>query len=76
MGKRLDLRDLEWKARYRVERSPRLRKYADIILQDWDEYELHLRWVVRGRVSEIESWARHIANGITREERSDGTTEG
>jgi hypothetical protein len=68
MGKKIDPSDVEWRARYRVEHSPRLRQYAEIIFQDWDEYDAHLRWVVRGRVSEIESWAKSIAHGITKGE--------
>lgn len=51
-----------WKAQCRVERSPRLRKYREIIFSDWPEGDDHLRWVIRGRVGEIESWAREIAN--------------
>jgi len=68
MGKKIDPSDVEWRAQYRVEHSPRLRQYANIIFQDWDEYDAHLRWVVRGRVSEIESWAKSIAHGITKGE--------
>lgn len=44
----------------RVERSPRLRKYEDIIFADWSEGDDHLRWVIRGRASEIEDWAEQI----------------
>lgn len=44
----------------RVHKSPRLRKYADIILDDWPEGDDHLRWVIRGRVGEIEQWAKQI----------------
>jgi hypothetical protein len=55
------------RARSRVERSPRLRPYADIILCDnWSPWFDHLRWVIRGRVGEIESWAKQI------KEASDG----
>ena len=42
----------------RVQASPRLREYADIILAfDTDD---HLRWVIRGKVSEIVAWAEQI----------------
>lgn len=50
--------DLFAKAWRRVQKSPRLFPYADIILQDWPEGDDHWRWVIRGRVSEIEEWAR------------------
>ena len=48
------------KACDRVFRSPRLRKYSDIIFADWSEGDDHLRWVIRGRVGEIEDWAQRI----------------
>lgn len=47
-------------AHQRVHRSPRLRKYASIILADWNEGDEHLRWVVSARVGEIEAWAQQI----------------
>lgn len=56
--------ELYTKARLRVERSPRLRKYLSIILDDaWDSCARHLRWVLRGKVSEIELWAAEIKEG-------------
>lgn len=54
--------DLYARAWRRVQKSPRLRKYSEIILADWSEGEDCLRWVIRGRVGEIESWAKEIAN--------------
>ena len=47
-------------AHQRVHRSPRLLKYASIILADWNEGDDHLSWVIRGKVGEIESWAKQI----------------
>jgi len=47
-------------ARRRVERSPRMRQYQDIILGDWSPWPDHLRWVIRGKVSEIVAWAEQI----------------
>jgi len=44
----------------RVRRSPRLRQYDKIIFADWSEGDDHLRWVIRGRVGEIEAWAKQI----------------
>lgn len=58
--------DLFDKAVVRVRRSPRLRKYDKVIFSDWSEGDDHLRWVIRGRVSEIEAWAKQI------QEDSDG----
>ena len=52
--------DLYRRARHRVERSPRLSKYEDIIFADWSEGDDHLRWVISGKVSEIEEWAKQI----------------
>jgi hypothetical protein len=48
-------------ARQRVLKSRRLSKYMDIILSDgYATDDDHLRWVVRGRVGEIEAWAKQI----------------
>jgi hypothetical protein len=47
-------------ARSRVERSPRMRKYSDILLSDGWAYEDHLRWVIKAKVSEIVEWAETI----------------
>lgn len=44
----------------RVEKSPRLRKYKDIIMSDGYADDDHLRWVISARVGEIEAWARRI----------------
>lgn len=49
-------------ARQRVLASPRLAKYSEIILGDWPEGNDHLRWVIRAKVGEIETWARRIAD--------------
>jgi hypothetical protein len=48
------------RARSRVSRSPRLRPYERIIFADWSPWTDHLRWVIRGKVSEIEGWAQQI----------------
>ena len=64
-------RCVEWRmatlyseARQRVLLSPRLREYMSIIMDDgWAGDEDHLRWVIRGRVGEIEQWARQIKRG-------------
>jgi hypothetical protein len=54
-------------ARQRVLGSPRLSKYMDIILSDgYATDDDHLRWGIRGRVGEIEAWAKQI------QEDSDG----
>jgi hypothetical protein len=56
--------DLYARAWQRVQSSPRMRRYADILLADgWASDESHLRWVIRGRVGEIELWARQIKGG-------------
>jgi hypothetical protein len=48
-------------ARQRVLTSRRLSKYMDIILSDgYATDDDHLRWVIRGRVGEIEAWAKQI----------------
>jgi len=54
------MEDLYRRARHRVERSPRLSKYEDIIFADWSEWDDHLRWVISGSESEIEEWAKQI----------------
>ena len=47
-------------ARQRVLASRRLRPYLEIILADRSEGDDHLRWVIRGKVKEIEAWAQQI----------------
>jgi hypothetical protein len=48
-------------ARQRVLGSPKLSKYMDIILSDgYATDDDHLRWVIRGKVSEIVAWAEQI----------------
>lgn len=48
-------------ASMRVDGSPRLRKYRDIIMSDgYASDRHHLLWVIRGKAGEIESWARQI----------------
>lgn len=55
--------DLYKEAERRVDRSPALSAYKHIIMSDgYADSEDHLRWVIRGRVGEIESWAKEIAN--------------
>ena len=45
-------------AHQRVHRSPRLLKYASIILQDFGGR--HWQWVTYAKVKEIEVWAKRI----------------
>lgn len=59
--------DLHARAWRRVQKSPTLRQYEDIILYDWPEGDDHLRWVIRGKVGEIAAWAQQI-----REDSEDG----
>jgi len=47
-------------ARQRVLGSPNLSKYMDILLAEGWSDEDHLRWVIRGKVSEIVAWAEQI----------------
>lgn len=46
------------RAYQRVQRSPRLRKYKSIIMQDWGSR--HWEWVTYSTVKEIEAWAKQI----------------
>jgi hypothetical protein len=48
-------------ANQRVLGSRRLRPYLDIIMADgYGSEPDHLRWVIRGRVGEIEAWAKQV----------------
>jgi hypothetical protein len=50
-------------AKNRVLHSRRLRDYLDIIMGDgYADDQKHLLWVAKGKVSEIESWAKQIRN--------------
>jgi hypothetical protein len=45
----------------RVQRSPRLRVLASIIMQDeFDQFHDHCEWVARAPVGEIVRWAQSI----------------
>ena len=51
-------------ANHRVLQSRRLRDYLDIIMSEgYATDPNHLRWVIRGKVAEIEVWARQIKEG-------------
>ena len=56
-----DVYAMAWR---RVQKSPRLRKYSEIIFGDWPEGDDHLRWVINVRVSDIEAWAKVIARDV------------
>lgn len=61
------LAELHSNARHRVLCSRKLSPYLDIIMSDgYASDEDHLRWVISGKVSEIEAWAKRI------QEDSDG----
>jgi|GEM_PF-2184777 len=51
-------------ARLRVTRSPRLAKYADIILYDWPEGDAHWQWVASAPLTEIVVWALTVRDGM------------
>jgi hypothetical protein len=59
-GYMLEGERLYFDAARRVENSPKLRPYKDIILGDWPEGDDHLRWVIEAKVSEIVAWAKQI----------------
>lgn len=50
-----------FKAIARVDRSPRLRKFRDIIVHDYGGR--HWQWVIYAPVREIESWAQQQKGG-------------
>lgn len=53
--------ELYMKAEDRVDFSPTLKPYKEIILADWPEGDDHWRWVASADESEIENWASTIA---------------
>ena len=61
--------ELHKNASDRVDKSPRLSKYRDVILADWSEGETHLRWVIAASVSSIEAWAKQIQQDINADSR-------
>lgn len=53
--------DMWLDAERRVLRSPRLLPYMKIIMANgYADSADHLRWVIRGKVGEIEAWAKRI----------------
>lgn len=66
--KQLD--ELEAAAHARVNASPRLRPYEEIIFYDWADWEAHMLWIVEEGVENIIAWAEHIkidSEGVTYE---------
>lgn len=48
---------LRERAAARVDSSPTLAQYRNIIMADWPEGAEHWRWVIRAPVAEIIEWA-------------------
>ncbi len=48
------------RAQQRVNNSPKLSRYSDIIFADWRNWDEHLQWVCTATVSEIADWAESI----------------
>lgn len=48
------------RAGLRVEFSPELSKYSEIIMQDFSEGKEHWEWVAQADIDEIVSWAKII----------------
>lgn len=57
-GYMLESERMYFDAARRVENSPRLRKYKDIIMTDYGGRHWH--WVIYAKVGEIEAWAKQI----------------
>ena len=53
-----NMRDL---AQNRVDRTPELRAYEDVIMYDWPEGDEHWQWVAGAPVDEIVDWVETIA---------------
>lgn len=52
------------RAALRVEFSPELSKYSEIIMQDFPEGREHWEWVAQADIGEIVSWAKIIERQI------------
>lgn len=52
------------RAALRVEFSPELSKYSEIIMQDFSEGKEHWEWVAQAEIEEIVSWSKIIKRQI------------
>lgn len=51
---------IEKQARERVERTPDLKEYEDIIFAPWPNWPGYMKWVLRAPVPEIVGWAQQV----------------
>lgn len=53
---------IDWRglAINKVQKSPLLKQYSDIIFYNWPDMETHLQWIVTGSEEEIAAWAAFI----------------
>lgn len=58
-------------AKARIDATPALEPYRDVILYDWSEGAEHWAWIAKARVAEIVDWAE----GIRKDEAVDKPEE-
>jgi len=68
----LDRDDPRNKARQRVQDTPELQQYRDVIFADWPEGDEHLQWIASAPLAEIVSWASEIAEATQNEHDATG----
>ena len=51
---------LRQRAEERVNRSPLLSEYHDIIMYDWPDGNEHWKWVIHTHIDEIIDWAQTV----------------
>lgn len=51
-------------ARYRVEHTPALAPYTDVLLYDWTEGDEHWEWVRTAPIAEIVDWAETVEANV------------
>ena len=47
-------------ARQRVQDTPQLQPYRDVIFYDWPEGDEHLNWIATAPLAEIVDWAETV----------------
>ena len=64
LGAMMNYSQLYAQARERVDNTPELRQYREIILDDWNEANEHLTCVITAPVEDIVDWADEIESNL------------
>lgn len=63
------------RAEQRINETPELEQYRDVLLYDWPNRGEHLRWVLSAPVAEIIAWRECVRAGEATDALEDAITE-